>query len=91
MSSSENAPVLIANHAPPCNTKAEVSTVPVVNSDVERVVNCDLDTMFYLKSRLSIDDFGRLAVQITRAAAAKRPSQLQRLLLAIVEQKEPQA
>jgi hypothetical protein len=47
--------------------------------------------MFFLKSRLSIGDFGRLAVQITRAAGAKRPSELQRLLLAIIESKEPQA
>jgi hypothetical protein len=57
----------------------------------DRVINADIDAMFFLKSRLSIEDFGRLAVQITRAAAAKRPSELQRLLLAIVEHKEPQS
>lgn len=78
----------IANHAPPCNTKAEVPTVPDVNSEV---IRADIDAMFFLKSRLSIENFGRLAVQIARAANAKRPSELQRLLLAIVEHKEPQA
>lgn len=81
----------IANHGPPCNTKAEVSTIPDINSDAERVVRADIDAMFFLKSRLSIDDFGRLMVQIARAAAAKRPSQLQRLLLEIVEHKESQS
>jgi hypothetical protein len=55
----------------------------------ERIIRADIDTMMFLKSRLSIEDFGRLAVQIARAAAAKRPNQLQRLLLAIVEHKEP--
>ena len=81
----------IANQGPHCNTKAEVSTVPDFNSaPEERVVRADIDTMMFLKSRLDIADFGRLAVQITRAAAAKRPSQLQRLLLAIVEHKEVQ-
>jgi hypothetical protein len=57
----------------------------------ECVVRADIDAMFFLKSRLSIEDFGRLAIQITRAANAKRPSELQRLLLAIVEHKEPQS
>ena len=76
----------IANHGPTCNTEAGVSTVPDVNSEV---IRADLDVMFFLKSRLSIEDFGRLAVQIARAANAKRPSELQRLLLAIVEHKEP--
>lgn len=85
----------IANQSPHCNTKAELSTVPDFNNgggdQTERVVRADIDAMMFLKSRLDIADFGRLTVQITRAAAAKRPSQLQRLLLAIVESKEPQA
>ena len=48
----------------------------------------DIEALRYLKSRLSIHDFGRLSVQISRAAAAKRPSQLQRLLLSIIQHRE---
>ena len=48
----------------------------------------DIEALKFLKSRLSIHDFGRLSVQISRAAAAKRPSQLQRLLLSIIEHRE---
>ena len=47
-------------------------------------VNIDIAAMSWIKDRLSLDDFGRLSVQIVRAASAKRPSELQRLLLALV-------
>ncbi len=48
-------------------------------------VPADIEALKFLKSRLSMQDFGRLSVQISRAAAAKRPSQLQRLLLSIIQ------
>ena len=51
-------------------------------------INLDLASMKFLQKRLSLMDMGHLAVQIARAAAARRPSQLQRLLLAIVRHHE---
>lgn len=48
----------------------------------------DIEALKFLKSRLSLQDFGRLSIQISRAAAAKRPSQLQRLLLSIIQHRE---
>lgn len=50
----------------------------------QRKLVVDIDAMLFLKSRMSIEDFGRLSRQIARAGAAKRPSELQRLLLQIV-------
>jgi hypothetical protein len=54
----------------------------------DRTVRLDLDAMRFVQSRLTLDDFGRISVQIARAAAAKRPSELQRLLLSIVQHRE---
>lgn len=57
-------------------------------SGKDRSISIDLDAMDFIQSRLSLGDLGRISVQIARAAAAKRPSELQRLLLALVEHKE---
>ena len=54
----------------------------------ERIVRLDIEAMRFVQSRLTLDDFGRISVQIARAASAKRPSELQRLLLSIVEHRE---
>lgn len=51
------------------------------------VLRLDIEMMKIARARLSLDDFGRLTVQIARAAAAKRPSQLQRLLLDLMTYK----
>lgn len=53
-----------------------------------RSVDVDIQTVLFLKSRLSMHEFGCLTTQIARAAGAKRPSELQRLLLAIVQHRE---
>lgn len=57
-------------------------------SDDSRSVEVDIKTVLFLKSRLSMHEFGCLTTQIARAAGAKRPSELQRLLLAIVRHRE---
>lgn len=51
----------------------------------------DRETLKFLTSRLSLDDVGRLSVQLARAAASQRPSELQRLLLAILLHREREA
>jgi hypothetical protein len=51
-------------------------------------IKLDLETMQFIQRRLDLVAFGLLSVQIARAAAAKRPSELQRILLAIVRHRE---
>ena len=53
------------------------------------IIKLDLEAMSFVRNRLNLADYGRINVQIARAAAAKRPSELQRLLLSLVEHKEP--
>lgn len=60
----------------------------VIDTSDERCVSVDLEAMDFLRKRLSIGDLGRISIQIARAAAAKRPSELQRLLLALFEHQE---
>lgn len=55
----------------------------------DQTIKLDLAAMNFVQSRLDLADFGRMSVQIVRAAQAKRPSELQRLLLSIVRHKEP--
>lgn len=50
-------------------------------------VPLDIAMMLRIGRKIGMDNFGRLSVQIARAAQAKRPSELQRLLLAIVTHK----
>ena len=52
------------------------------------MIKLNIDAMLFVQSRLTLADFGRISVQIARAAAAKRPSELQRLLLSIVRHQE---
>jgi len=56
--------------------------------DDDRSMDVDIQTVLFLKSRLSLHEFGCLTTQIARAAGAKRPSELQRLLLAIVRHRD---
>lgn len=53
------------------------------------IIKLDLEVMSFVRNRLNLADYGRINVQIARAAAARRPSELQRLLLSLVEHKEP--
>lgn len=64
------------------------SETKIVAAPGDAVIKLDIAAMNFVQSRLSLEEFGRIAVQIARAAAAKRPSELQRLLLTIVTHKE---
>lgn len=66
---------------------SEPATAPERQGRPE-TIKLDIEMMRVVRSRLSLDQFGRLSVQIARAAAAKRPSELQSLLLAIVSYEE---
>lgn len=72
-------------------TKAVDSTIVHAAAIHDGNLKADIDAMLWLARRLTIEDMGRISVQIARAAAAKRPSELQRLLLAIVAYNAPEA
>lgn len=55
-----------------------------VNSASTDTIPLDIAALRFLRARLCVEDMGRLHVQIARAATVQRPSELQRLLLAIV-------
>mgnify|MGYP000913900309 CR=1 FL=1 len=55
---------------------------------IDGTVPIDMAAWNFLRERLSVGDLGRLSVQVCRAAQAKRPSELQRLLLAIIKHRE---
>lgn len=70
--------------------------VDSVGIDPQQVVDdpcirLDRKMLEVMRARLSLDDFGRLTIQIARAASAKRPSDLQRLLLTIMTHKGGEA
>ncbi len=67
---------------------ADDSQMFAVAERPERIVKLNIEAMRFVQSRLTLEDFGRISVQIARAASAKRPSELQRLLLSIVQHQE---
>jgi len=59
-----------------------IDTIPAVDTDGN--LRLDLPVMLALRGALSLEDMGVFSVQIARAAAARRPSKLQRDLLCVV-------
>lgn len=81
----QDAHSLSTDEARPSVVKGGAATN--VESD-DPIIAVDIDTMLFLSARLAPEDIGRLSIQIARAAGASRPSELQRLLLAIVRHRE---